>query len=175
MTPRLSRISLWFKATQIISCSFSSLSVTFNVKLPSSSLMRSPIATSSYKPGKVTEKCVAVPRISFIEILMTIPVVILANPPSKLCVRISGPLVSNIIGMMILFSFSISRIAIIFFKCSSYVPCEKFSLATFMPALTSFKSISFFSLAGPMGQTIFVFLINCSIIMLLLKRGSSIY
>ncbi len=50
-------------------------------------------------------------------------------------------------------SSSPSRMARIAAACSSWVPWEKLSLATSMPALTSFRSISGLRLAGPIVQT----------------------
>ena len=41
-------------------------------------------------------------------------------------------------------------------SCSSYVPCEKLSLATFIPASIIFSIISVELEAGPRVQTIFV-------------------
>lgn len=53
--------------------------------------------------------------------------------------------------------------------CSCVVPCEKFSLATVIPARMSRLMVSIDEVAGPMVQTIFVFVFSelnslCSIL-----------
>ena len=57
----------------------------------------------------------------------------------------------------------------------SWVPCEKFRRATFMPLRTSLVSISTLLVAGPMVQTILVLLkrnhILCHLAMMILRRG----
>ena len=60
------------------------------------------------------------------------------------------------------------------FFCSSCVPCEKFSLATFIPASISFRSTSSLSVAGPSVQTIFVFLITYYLVLYLFAKSSPI-
>lgn len=58
-----------------------------------------------------------------------------------------------------LFSFwDISRINLICSAFSSWVPCEKFSLAISMPALASSSIFSLVHEDGPIVQTILVFL-----------------
>ncbi len=49
-----------------------------------------------------------------------------------------------------------ARIARMTSACSAWVPCEKLSRATSMPAATSRSSISGRLVAGPIVQTIFV-------------------
>ena len=70
--------------------------------------------------------------------------------------RYSGPLVSS---RMATGRSSFSRtflIRSIFSLCSGWVPWEKLTRATFMPASIIFSKISSRSLAGPMVQMIFV-------------------
>src|SRR5262245_13581170 len=55
-------------------------------------------------------------------------------------------------------SLSAPRISLIGSACSAWVPCEKLSRATSMPALTSRSSTARLRLAGPMVQTIFALL-----------------
>ena len=70
--------------------------------------------------------------------------------------RYSGPLVSS---MMAMGRFSFSRTFLtrsIFLCCSGWVPWEKFSRATFIPARHIRSRVSSLSQAGPMVHTIFV-------------------
>ena len=80
-------------------------------------------------------------------------------PPSMSFRRISGPLVSRSVATG---SFN-SLLTLItrsnFALCSSWLPCEKLNLATFIPASISSLNLSSLSLAGPIVQIIFVFLI----------------
>ena len=80
-------------------------------------------------------------------------------PFSSIPVRISGPLVSSrsATGRLSSSRTFFTRSAFLF--CSSWLPWEKFSLATFMPASISSRITCSLSEAGPNVQIIFVFLI----------------
>ena len=97
-----------------------------------------------------------------------------AFPPSKSRVRISGPFVSSKIAIGSPSSARSFLTMSIRFFCSSCVPCEKFSLATFIPASISFRSTSSLSVAGPSVQTIFVFLITYYLVLYLFAKSSPI-
>src|SRR3712207_2413330 len=77
---------------------------------------------------------------------------------SKSPVLISGPLVSNKIATGMFNSSLILFVRSILSLCSSCEPCEKLNLHTFNPFNTNSLKISSESVAGPIVQTIFVFL-----------------
>ncbi len=86
---------------------------------PSSNKMRSFWSTSSIKLSYVTEKQFSFPMTSVIEMSITCPCLRCSSPFSIVCVRISGPFVSNKIPT-VLFSFrATSRIVAILTACSS--------------------------------------------------------
>src|SRR5699024_10289988 len=81
------------------------------------------------------------------------------SPPLNVCVLISGPFVSiNMASVFPVFSDAF-LIFVIRLRCSSSFPWEKFKRATFIPELINCSNTSIESEAGPMVQTIFVFLI----------------
>ena len=91
-------------------------------------------------------------------IKMDIPV-LTSLPPSKSRSLISGPFVSNKVATG-RFNSPLTLITLAnFFLCSSCVPWEKLKRATSIPANINSFSFSSLSLAGPIVQIIFVFLI----------------
>ena len=100
-----------------------------------------------------------VPSISSVVRIKSCPLSSSAFPSTKSQSRISGPFVSKRVAtgkfnsLLILITFAS------FCFCSSCVPCEKLNLATFIPASINSLKVSSFSLAGPIVQIIFVFLI----------------
>ena len=120
----------------------------------------SPQESSSAMPAYETETIFSLPTSSSVVNVKSSPSARFINPFSNVFMRYSGPFVSSIIAMG---SPSFSRtffIRFIFSRCSACVPCEKLSLATFIPARHICDRVSSFALAGPIVHTILVFLIH---------------
>ena len=136
---------------------FPSMLFTLNERRPLFTRIVSPMFTSEARSLYVTETWSWFPSQSS-------QVKVKVSPSSRciLCslkvfILYSGPFVSSIIAIG---RFSCSRtltMVLIFACCSSCVPCEKFSLATFMPARHISLRMSSFSLAGPIVHMILVF------------------
>ncbi len=123
----------------------------------------SPANICSQMPLKETATRVLSPTMSSVVKVKVSPSFKVIFPFSKVFILNSGPLVSRMIGRGTFFCSLTFFIFAIFAACSSCVPCEKLSLATFMPASISSESIFSLSLAGPNVQMIFVFFIECSL------------
>lgn len=70
--------------------------------------------------------------------------------------RYSGPLVSSMIATGMFNRWRTRLIISMRRRCSAWLPWEKFSRATFIPAMHICVIVSSFSQAGPMVHTIFV-------------------
>ncbi|SIN59029.1 Uncharacterised protein [Mycobacteroides abscessus subsp. abscessus] len=139
-----------------------SIDLTCNSIKPSSNKIYEPSSTSLIKFSYVTENFSGVPSTSVMLTVTSEPFSSSISPSFMLCVRISGPFVSSKIATVLPNLLETLRIVSILALCSAWSPCEKFKRATFIPALISFSSISSDSDAGPIVQTILVFLIIIS-------------
>ena len=122
----------------------------------------SPGTICSHIPSKETETLFSLPIMSSVVKVNLSPFLRVILPFSNVLILNSGPFVSSIMAIGCFFWSLIFLIVAIFFACSSCVPCEKFSLATFIPASIIWESTSSLSLAGPSVQIIFVFFIKNS-------------
>ena len=140
--------------------SFPVVSITRSVILPSSISTLSSAFSSRGKSLYVTAEILLFPSTSSMVRVKICPSLSSALPPSKFPVLISGPLVSSITAA------GTPRASLTFLKvsmvlpCPSWVPCEKLSLATFMPALSIFSITASSDDAGPNVHTILVFRIG---------------
>ena len=130
--------------------------LTLNESRPLLTRIVSPTARDCVRLSSATLTPCSSPAISRVVNVNSSPVLSVTRPFSNVLMRYSGPRVSS---MMATGSPSLSRtrrMRRIRSRCSSCVPWEKFSLATFMPARQSASSVASSSLAGPMVQMIFV-------------------
>src|SRR6218665_88107 len=135
---------------------FLSVSRTLSSKRPSSRRMRSPGFTSAARWAYVVETISSVP--------FTVSSVVMRNSPPSLSsvlplmkrpVRIFGPWRSPRMPTALRHLSEAPRSLAMFSACCSWLPWEKLSRATSIPASISASSISWLWLAGPRVQTIF--------------------
>ncbi len=141
-----------------ITSGFSTLT-TSNTISPLFKRILSPGKSCSQIPEKETETLVLSPTISSVVKVNVSPSFNFIFPVEKVLILNSGPLVSSMMGRGTFLRFLTFLIIAIFCACSSCVPCEKLSLATFMPASTKSDKTFSLSLAGPSVQIILVFFI----------------
>ena len=158
-----------FTTVQITSSSVTSF--TRKDSRPLLTRIVSPGVMLSGRPVKFTATRVSSPGTSRVVKVNSCPSIRLTGPFSKVLMRYSGPLVSN---MMAMGRPSFSRTRLMRWmrsRWSAWVPWEKFSRATFMPASQSWVSISSLSQAGPMVQMILVLRIDFLLVCLAIKEG----
>jgi len=154
LTPLWSLSSPPWITLQITSVSV--VSFTSSIILPSLISTLFPELTSLGMASYVTETISSVPSTSLVVIVKSWSSFSMTFPSLKVLIRISGPLVSRSTAAGIpRLSRTLLNISM-FSLCSSWLPWEKFNLATFIPASRSFLIISSFLDEGPIVHIIFV-------------------
>ena len=141
------------------SISVSVIRSTFISIRPSSIKILPPTSTSFTSPLYVILQILLSPKTSFVVSVNNCPFVSSSFPLTNSFKRISGPFVSRSVATGRFNFFPIAITLSNLFLCSSWSPCEKLNLATFIPAFINSSNLSGLSLAGPIVQMIFVFLI----------------
>lgn len=122
--------------------------------------MVEPSCTSPARSGKLIEACVSSPSIGEARRVKAVPFFRRTFPFLKEPRRISGPFVSSMVAMGRSSSSRRRTTRSSVFLCISWSPCEKLKRATAMPDRISSRKTLSSSVAGPIVQTIFVFLIQ---------------
>ena len=157
-------IDFWFERTpptttsQMTSAPLISLTSRITSPLLISTL--SPALSCSGRSLYVTDTRVSSPSTSSVVRMNSAPSLSSTLPSLNVLILYSGPFVSSMIAIgRFIFSLTLLMRSI-FSWCCSCVPCEKLSLATFIPASNIFDNVSSLSEAGPIVQMILVLRIN---------------
>jgi len=141
------------------------VSITSSSRSPSATRIRCPFcsfASASFHDNEIRAGDpfpAATVKPSSVVMTTSSPLFMVTLPSfSTMPVRISGPLVSNIIATGIPNSLEIRLTRSTVARCSSFVPWEKLRRATFIPASTRSRTTESSNDAGPKEHTIFVFL-----------------
>ena len=155
-TPLLLEITPLFCTLQTISVP-SLISITSSWIKPSSTEIIEPFSTSCGKPSYETDTISLFPTIFLVVSVKISSGFKKYSFSSNFPILISGPFVSSISPKGTFNFLLILFIVLIFSRCSSWDPCEKFNLATFIPFLINCSKTSGDCEAGPIVHTILVF------------------
>ena len=165
LRPFLERSSPPTTTEPMISC-MCLTSSTLSWMRPSLRKSMSPFFTAAGRSFMVMETASSFPCISLVVRVNVVPLFSNTGSFSNLPMRIFGPGRSAITATGLPVFSAAALIFLITLPCSSKVPWEKLSLATFIPARIIFSSISGESDAGPMVHTSLVLCFRISFMVL---------